>query len=58
MEDSQLRGMVDPFTLIGEAAGNLGFSAIGTFRLRTITTNLAHAALITSGFVKRGVLAP
>lgn len=45
----QLRRMVDPFALVGEAAGNSGSSAIGTFRLLTITTNLARAALITSG---------
>ena len=51
MEDGlQLGRMVDPFALIGEAAGNLGFSAVGTFRLLTVATNLARAALVTSGF--------
>lgn len=60
MGDSQLGGMVDAFTLVGETAGNLGFPAVGTFGLLTIATNLTHAALITGGVVERdsAILSP
>lgn len=48
--------MVDPFPFIREAARDLGFLAIGTFRMLTIATYLAHTALITSRFVRMAIL--
>lgn len=48
--------MVDPFPFVREAAGNLSFLAIGAFGMLAIATNLAHAALITSRFVRMAIL--
>ena len=52
-DDLQLRGMIDSFTLVGEAAGKLGFPTVGALGLLTVATNFAAAALITRGF--RGI---
>ena len=49
-DDLQLGGMIDSFSLVGEAAGKLGFSTIGALGLLTVATDLTAAALITSGF--------
>ena len=49
-DDLQFRGMIDSFSLVGEAAGKLTFSTIGALGLLTVAPNLAAAALITSGF--------
>ena len=49
-DDLQLGRVIDSFTLVGEAAGKLGFSTIGALGLLTVATNFAAAALITRGF--------
>lgn len=49
-DDLQLRGMIDSFSLIREAAGKLSFFTVGAFGLLTVATDLAATALIASWF--------
>ena len=51
----QLGGMIDSFTLVGEAAGKLGFPTVGALGLLTVATDFSAAALITSGFRGAGM---
>ena len=56
MDDGlQLRGMIDSFSLIGEAAGKLGFFTIGALGLLAVATDLAATALVTGRLRRVGM---
>ena len=57
-DDLQLRGMINSFPLVGEAASKLSFSTVGALGLLTVAADLATAALITSGFGGVGMSVP